>query len=249
MGREVRRVPLDFDAPIDQVWRGFLNPHWKDSRECPFCGGSGYNAETNAISDDWYDFAGTGRRWCGAITQDEVDALVEAGRLREWRGHGKGGWVTVPRTAAEVNAANQRGSGMLGDLAHDGLNRSICIETRAKRLGVWGGCDTCDENGRVWSSPEAEAAYHAWTETPVPTGDGYQLWTTTTEGSPMTPVFATPEQLARHCADEGVSTFGYSTTTYENWLSFIRGPGWALSMVGDASGLHSGVDFAAESTK
>lgn len=32
MGREIRRVPLDFAWPLEKVWEGFLNPHY---RECP----------------------------------------------------------------------------------------------------------------------------------------------------------------------------------------------------------------------
>src|SRR5712671_2467357 len=32
MGRELRRVPLDFNWPIGKVYSGFLNPHY---RECP----------------------------------------------------------------------------------------------------------------------------------------------------------------------------------------------------------------------
>lgn len=32
MNRELRRVPLDFDWPIDKVWKGYVNPH-----DCPDC--------------------------------------------------------------------------------------------------------------------------------------------------------------------------------------------------------------------
>ena len=34
MGREVKRVALDFDWPLDKRWKGYLNPHYK---ECPHC--------------------------------------------------------------------------------------------------------------------------------------------------------------------------------------------------------------------
>ena len=37
--------------------------------------------------------------------------------------------------------------------------------------------------------------YCCWTEATVPTGEGYQLWETTTEGSPITPVFASFHEL------------------------------------------------------
>ncbi len=48
----------------------------------------------------------------------------------------------------------------------------------------------------------------------------------------MTPVFATPEALAEHCARAKVSSFGRDTQDYATWLRFIKGPGWAPSMVG-----------------
>jgi hypothetical protein len=35
MGREIKRVALDFDWPLDEIWHGYLNPHYAESRECP----------------------------------------------------------------------------------------------------------------------------------------------------------------------------------------------------------------------
>jgi hypothetical protein len=26
MGRELKRVPLDFDCPLNKVWKGYINP-------------------------------------------------------------------------------------------------------------------------------------------------------------------------------------------------------------------------------
>ncbi len=240
MGRELKRVPLDFDCPIDETWIGFLNPHYKHSRDCPFCEGSAFNPETRQIADDWYDFENTGARWCDNITQDEVDALVEGGRLCEWRGQDNGGYVKVPRTAAEVNAANARGSGLFGELCHDAINRWICVETRAKRLGVYGHCAYCDEDGTLWRTPEDKAACEAWEPTPPPEGDGYQLWQTVSEGGPISPVFATPEELARHMTTTRWGADG--GTSYETWLALIRGPGWAPSLMSSGGRVVSGVE-------
>lgn len=67
------------------------------------------------------------------------------------------------------------------------------------------------------------------------------MYETTTEGTPKSPPFATPEELARWCADNGVSAFGSMTATYEEWLGVARG-GWAPSMVLTVgSGIQSGV--------
>jgi hypothetical protein len=42
MGRELRRVPLDFDWPINKTWEGFLNPHYV-AKKCEACAGTGYH--------------------------------------------------------------------------------------------------------------------------------------------------------------------------------------------------------------
>jgi len=38
MGRELKRVALDFDFELGETWTGYLNPHYK---RCPACDGSG----------------------------------------------------------------------------------------------------------------------------------------------------------------------------------------------------------------
>ncbi len=38
MGREVKRVALDFEWPLNEVWEGFIDPYW---RQCAECKGSG----------------------------------------------------------------------------------------------------------------------------------------------------------------------------------------------------------------
>ncbi len=68
----------------------------------------------------------------------------------------------------------------------------------------------------------------------------YQMYETTSEGSPISPVFATPEELAHWLADNGASAFGDQTASYEAWLRVCRG-GYAPSAVLDDRGLRSGV--------
>lgn len=50
----------------------------------------------------------------------------------------------------------------------------------------------------------------------------YQMYETTTEGTPISPVFDTPENLARWLADTGASSYANATATYEQWLARIR---------------------------
>lgn len=123
-----------------------------EAKRCETCDGSGYNPQTKQISDDFYDFAHTGRKWCANVTQDEVQALIDANRLWDFtREVVDGKWRDkeppyIP-TAEEVNAANRLGAPALG--SHDAINRFILIEARAKRLGVWGECSECEGDGSI----------------------------------------------------------------------------------------------------
>jgi hypothetical protein len=80
-----------------------------------------------------------------------------------------------------------------------------------------------------------------------PEGEGYQMWEDTSEGSPISPVFETPEELAQWLAKSDASSFGSSTATYEQWLGMIKGPAWAPSLVIDSQhGIRSGVEAASD---
>ena len=56
------------------------------------------------------------------------------------------------------------------------------------------------------------------------------MYEDTSEGTPISPAFETPEELARWLADNGASAFGSETADYEAWLRVARG-GWAPSLV------------------
>lgn len=51
----------------------------------------------------------------------------------------------------------------------------------------------------------------------------YQMYEETSEGTPISPVFATPEDLARWLADNGASAFAGMTLSYERWLEIAKG--------------------------
>jgi len=72
------------------------------------------------------------------------------------------------------------------------------------------------------------------------------MYETTSEGTPISPAFATPEELARWLVDNGASAFGNSTASYEGWLGVARG-GFAPSAVySSATGFVSGVEALSE---
>lgn len=56
------------------------------------------------------------------------------------------------------------------------------------------------------------------------------MYEDTSEGTPISPAFATPEELAHWLADNKASAFGGMTANYEQWLATCKA-GWAVGMV------------------
>jgi hypothetical protein len=82
-----------------------------------------------------------GGEWCTNLTQDEVDALLEHGRLFDFKGRHP--------TAAEINAIAKK-----SHMLHDAINSWICIRTRCERLGVPMECPDCVGNdGQIFTGP------------------------------------------------------------------------------------------------
>lgn len=74
-----------------------------------------------------------------------------------------------------------------------------------------------DRNDYMPDWPEAEATH-------------LMMYEDTSEGTPISPAFETPEELARWLADNKASAFGDMTATYEQWLAMVK-DGWAPSAV------------------
>lgn len=121
----------------------------RESHDCPCCQGTGLNAETFELQRAWYDFEGTGKRWCDKLTESEVNALWEAGRLHY-------DFTTKP-TVAKVNSHERERH------LHDAINKCICVEQRAKDLGVYGRCenDGCVD-GVIYDEPSATLKLQLW---------------------------------------------------------------------------------------
>lgn len=265
---------MDFDAPLDEVWRGYRMPEELQALPCPTCAphsptyayGDGLTPEARAIDrtfyatqisyswDDQLEHART-RAWGDKLGQAEVDNLWAEGRLNQylrapedqrcgapcddapegavWVGrpcgrfkdhdgahHPRAGeWVKParPPRAADVNALNHTP----GPDSHDAINRWILVKFRCKVLGIEQYCQTCEGEGEVYRNAEHRQAHEAWERTDPPTGPGWQLWTTTTEGSPITPVFARAAELAAHCA-EHCTAFASIRWTAEQWLASFQ---------------------------
>lgn len=73
----------------------------------------------------------------------------------------------------------------------------------------------------------------------------WMMYEDTSEGTPISPAFATPEELSHWLADTGASAFAGIGATYDQWLATCR-RGWAVSAVFGPRGLESGVAGLAE---
>ena len=100
--------------------------------------------------------------WNDKLTQDEVDALIEAGRLRDFthKWSRKNGFVPKTNpivTADEVNAWQRKGGS-----GHDAINMWIACEQRFKRLGLPEKCPACNGYGNIFTEPDSHLALVLW---------------------------------------------------------------------------------------
>lgn len=169
--------------------------------------------------------------WSHHLDAHDVAALVKVGRLSD---------LGANPTALQVNEWSLCGFG------HDAINQWICVKAKARRLRYPTSCPECKGEGDAWDSPENKRKADRWKSSEPPTGDGWQMWETTSEGSPISPALPTPEALAQWLADNKASAFGGDTATCDQWLAMI-GAGWSMSAVdlNDNRGIISGVEACA----
>lgn len=76
----------------------------------------------------------------------------------------------------------------------------------------------------------------------------YMMYEDTSEGTPISPAFETPEELARWLVDNEASAFAGQTASYEAWLRVAKG-GFAPSAVMTNGEMVSGVEAMAGAAK
>jgi hypothetical protein len=174
--------------------------------------------------------------WNHHLIQADVDALVEHGRLWDFtrypRDAGQAFVVAVRKAYHDTNSWLPEGNGhhptaaevnewSLQGMGHDGINQAVCSRARCKREGVPYECARCSGSGHIWPTPQIKQKYDDWVEEDPPTGDGYQLWENCSEGSPVSPVFASLDDLCAWAAG-GATTFGSFTATKEEWKKMLE---------------------------
>lgn len=234
MGREIKRVPLDFDWPLDTTWSGFLMPDELRVPDCPDCKGM---STTPA------------RQWVEQIAalllllDDDLNAQ-ERGRDMHPYFHHTGSRARSGRPSPDIR---EFGSGLAGReaswLGHDAIDNWHATDAVIRAAGldpkVWGLCRTCEGNGSIEAYPGQRAEVDAWERTEPPTGEGWQVWQTVGEGSPITPVLPTAEALIDHLATIGTVWDDGKPWRRSAAEAFV-GDGWAPSGFASAAGVFEG---------
>ena len=243
---------------VHNLWYGYVPFHPRDRGSEPF---TAETPEVRAFAErnvrNSPDFYGSGewtvireaRRLAQLFNEgmshhlndQDVAALVQEDRLRDFthiRNNETGRYEK--REPPVIPTARQVNLWSIGGLGHDSCNQWIVMKAECNRMGVPYSCEACSGEGSLWPSPEAQRVYEDWEREHPPEGSAYQIWETVSEGSPISPAFENPEELARWMTanPRGI----YKDTSYETWLSFITGPGWAPSMVFSSKGFQSGVN-------
>ena len=257
MGREIRRVPLDFDWPLEKTWEGFLNPHGKP---CPAAADNlCHHGETPAAQ--WLMAIARLLALIGdeAAAEPQQEELRARGRLfphpylTEW---GQAPRCEMPADVRErIAAMTSSRDRVHASLAFERDNppklapftpqlaelmQKLCGEgyrpspfsdnsyefyrSLLRFAGVdpatWGHCKVCGGEG---IDPAVKETHDAWTPTAPPEGPGWQVWETVSEGSPISPVFGTKEELIAYLVETGYSQIAAEKFCDAGWVPSAMG--------------------------
>lgn len=112
----------------------------------------------------------------------------------------------------------------------DSIDCELCRGTGKNSKGKR--CPDCYGEGK--SCPKIEPP-KGWNDNE----NGFQIWENVSEGSPVSPVFLKPEDLAKWMVENDTSVT--KGTSYEAWLRMIKEEGSAPSGIMDSEGFGSGM--------
>lgn len=259
MGREIRRVPLDFDFPLGKTWNGFLTPKTLQGETCGDCHGKGTTPAYDwvmaiglLLEDVTHDLGDQERGkpphpYLAEVPHHPYDHGTYDPDQRAYTRPGVGllrpSVDLLPLVAALTERAPERLTEVMAGYTYRIGNK--LIEAAGFDPMQWGKCSTCKGEGELEKYEGQRAEREAWEPSDPPAGDGWQLWQTVSEGGPISPVFAAPEDLARWMASPEY-TWGASKherISYESALAFVNA-GWAPSFASKPqTGPMSGVEY------
>jgi hypothetical protein len=233
MGRTLKRVPLDFDWPLKKLWKGYINPYGGKENACNQCKQgqthSGWAldhlchliciaSENSLERPQGFD-----------ADEQPLPMIRDGGRYfpHPWlvkAGVEDPGDEFHELAIAIINnkSKGRRCSGRLGPIGHDCLDRHLIYKSLVQAAGKklrkgWGVCRACKGHG---IKSGVLKKYNGWKDYEPPKGEGYQLWETTSEGSPISPVFKTIEELCDYAATK-CSVFGDSYASPLEWRKML----------------------------
>ena len=221
MGREIKRVPLDWDWPLNTVWEGRVLPAALEGRPCDACVGSGQTAFAWWLQKLSYLIG---------MLADDVTEQQRGRPLHPYLAHlSNGPYGQRPGSDAVDFFV---GLGVPAERIHfGGDHHYAAMRALLKQSGVSATCPACKGEGGFEAYPGQDAEREAWYDAPhePPKGEGWQVWETVSDGSPVTPVFPTAQALAEHLASPASGrAFGVNgpARSVEVALAFVQA-GWA----------------------
>lgn len=243
MSREVRRVPLDFDWPLEKVWDGYLTPDHLHEDRCADCFGRG---ATPALQ--WIERIGL---MLDQLITD-VDDQTAGKPMHPWLEKdpyppvnrenilARRGFLVEYEVVRPSDDIIEFAQALVKDDEYKharvikrgpfGNNKDAMARGLVRLAGLpekWGWCPSCKGHGSVEAYEGQRAEAEAWEATEPPTGEGWQLWETVSEGSPVTPVFATREGLVEH-----LSSPAYRRPLTRDEAEGLVDAGWVPSGIG-----------------
>lgn len=260
MGRELKRIALDFNWPLNKVWKGYINPHF---RACPESQKTCFNGCT------------AGEQWLESILRllvTAADDALDGGRRKERGGVWPHPYLVemptvptydIPRELSReevlremlrrrrdpasfvlpltkdlvdlVGGFEDRGPSPFGFLGGSATYRMREALLKAAKLDpeTWGICPVCKGKNM---DPAIKEQYDAWKGYEPTEGPDWQLWETVSEGSPISPVFPTRETFVEYLV---------STGTTRSASEAFANSGWTPSAVNvPDKGFVSGIEVA-----
>jgi len=200
MGRELKKVPLDFNWPLKKIWKGYTNPYYVN---CPDCKGIGYSLE-------WQTLRAIISLLCNAADDSKTSKeYVSRGHVLNYLGINKLGKDFYKIVEGLVPKEEEHFA--CGVICKKLLKLANLPED-------WCNCKTCDGTGIHKDYLEK---YEGWERSDPPLGEGFQLWESTSEGSPVSPVFQTLDELCKY-AEANVSVFGNEYISKDQWKKMLE---------------------------
>lgn len=158
---------------LNEVVHFYFDIH-RDGKECPGCQGKWYNSATVQLQKSLWNYENPEYGWAYALTQEEIELLIKNRGLKQLVGktysydEKTGKWsyedettldsidceAPVLPTPEEYRAWATKHRPIIHD--------HRLLEHRARKLGIWGYCETCDGHGYVYTADKAKLRLQLW---------------------------------------------------------------------------------------